>query len=114
MRSQAGVFLKPAHQSCPSGQGEQFGLKNCFPVSLAKMQRIEVVQNGISRREGKVLLPLQLFVQSDEVARKNSAASCEKRPNALIKTLLAVRHGPISHALVQKHRTQPDQPRMND
>ena len=45
---------------------------------------------------------------------ENAAAPGEQHPDAFIKAPLAMRHGPIGGALIQKHRAQPDQPRVDD
>ena len=74
MRSQAGIFLEPAHQAGPAGQGEQLGLKNVLPVGLPEILGIQVIQNRIRRRKGKVLLPLEFFVQASQISGKDAAA----------------------------------------
>ena len=114
MRSKAGIFFEPAHQSRPTGQRQQLGLKDVFPVGLVEIGSIEVVQHGIRCREGKVLLPAKLFVQARQISGEHAARLRQQRPDARIEALLAMRHGPIRHALIQKHRAQPDQPRMDD
>ena len=61
-----------------------------------------------------MLLPAKLFVQAFQIPGEHGAGLRQQRPDARIEALLAMRHGPIRHSLIQKHRAQPDQPRMDD
>src|SRR5579884_1532623 len=114
MGREAGLFFEPAHQTSPPWQSQQLGLNDVFPAWLAKLLRIEVVQYGIHCRETKVFLPPELFVQPDQIPGKNAIWLREQRAYSDVKSILATRHGPVSHALIQKHRAQLNQPRMDD
>ena len=47
VRSQTGIFLKPAHQPRPARQRQQFGLNYVLPVVFLEILTVEVIQNRI-------------------------------------------------------------------
>ena len=114
MRRECGVLFEAAHEAGPAGKGEQFGGEELGPIVFAEAETVEVVEHGVGGGEGEVLLTLELFVEPGEVAGEDAARAGEERAHAEVEAEIAMRHGPIGHALVEEDGAEADQPGVDD
>src|SRR5579883_1215830 len=114
MRSETGILFEPAHQARPTGQGEQFGLQNVLPVCVRNALGVQAIKNCFHGRKKMALLALEFGVQALQIFGEHAAATGEQRADSYIKTFLAIWHGPIGHALIEKHGAEADEPGMDD